>query len=51
MGIVVAKQVAEKTTVIFDVGIDGCGEAVRVYRVTVQLIVLLILWVVDQKSI
>jgi hypothetical protein len=43
MGFVVAKQVAEKTTAVFDVGIDGCREAVKVYTVTVQLVVLLFL--------
>jgi hypothetical protein len=42
MGIVVLKQVAEKTTVIFDVSIYGCREVVGVNLVTIWLVVLLI---------
>ncbi len=52
MGIVVAKQVTEKTTVVFDVGIiDRCGESVRINAVAVWLVVLPVSWVVDQKSV
>jgi hypothetical protein len=51
MGIVVAKQVAQETAVVFDVGIDGCREVVRVNTVTVWLLVLPISWVVDHESV
>jgi hypothetical protein len=51
MGIVVSKQAAEKTTIVFDVSIYGCGEAVGVDPVTIWLVVLPISWVVDKKSV
>jgi hypothetical protein len=51
MGIVVSKQAAEKTTIVFDVGIYGCGEVVGVDPVTIRLVLLPISWVVDKKSI
>jgi hypothetical protein len=47
MGIVVAKQVADETAIVFDVGIDRCREAVRVNTVTFWLMVYPICWVVD----
>jgi hypothetical protein len=51
MGIVVLEQVAEEITVVFDVGLYGCGEAVGVDPVTIRFVVLPLSWVVDQKSI
>jgi hypothetical protein len=51
MKIVVTKQVAEETAIVFDVGIDGCGEVVMVDGVKVGLVVLPISWVVDHESI
>jgi hypothetical protein len=51
MAIVVLEQVAEETTVLFNVGIYGCREAVGVNPVTIRLVVLLVSWVVYQKSV
>jgi hypothetical protein len=51
MGVVVSEQAAEKTTVIFDVGIHGCRALVGVDPVTIWLVVLPISWVVNQQSI
>ncbi len=50
-GDVVMKQVAEETATLFDVGIDGCRETVRVDMVAGWLIILPISWIVDHESI
>jgi hypothetical protein len=44
-------KVAEKTTVVFQVAIDGIREAVGVNVIAVGLIVLFVAWIVDQQSI
>jgi hypothetical protein len=38
MGIVVLEQMAEETTVVFDVGIYGCREVLGVDPVTIQFL-------------
>ncbi len=51
MRIVVTKQVAEEATIIFDVQIDGCRDAVGIDEVTIQLGKLPISQIVDHESI
>ncbi len=41
---------AEKTTVIFQVTIDGTREVVGVDGIAIRLVVLFVAWIVDQKS-
>ena len=42
---------AEKTTVTFQVAIDGTREAVGVNAIAIRLVVLFVAWSVDQKSV
>ncbi len=42
---------AEKTTIIFQVAINGTREAVGVDRIAIRLVVLFVAWIVDQKSV
>ncbi len=42
---------AEKTTVVFQVAIDGTREAVGVDAIAIRLVVMFVAWIVDQKSV